>query len=326
MHKAVLMAAAAGCLLAAGCSSSMEDPVSAEVVAYPDPLSLLEDEVPSYAANKRLVFDMWRNIVNAGHVELADQMLREDYIQHSPVLPTGRTAFKQIFAAVPRLGEIPESVSPPLVTILAEGDLVVMALREELPRPGGDRTYSSTHFNLFRIEDGRLAEHWHSVQGVPGPGLPLAGEGGPLRVVGSVGADRLALLHSGDAALAANKRQVFGLWQAVREEGRAAADGFLAGGYIEHNPNGGLDAPDFRGFSDPREAAADPPVLDAPLVALVAQGDLVVLVTALEHPDPRHQGAIYTSTWFDMFRIEDGRIAEHWDGAIVPGTLVPYAG
>ena len=24
-------------------------------------------------------------------------------------------------------------------------------------------------------------------------------------------------------------------------------------------------------------------------------------------------GAAYTTTWFDMFRIEDGKIAEHWD-------------
>jgi predicted SnoaL-like aldol condensation-catalyzing enzyme len=147
-----------------------------------------------------------------------------------------------------------------------------------------------------------------------------------LRVTGSVGKARFALLPSNDPALASNKRRVFDLWQAVQNHGRGGAAAFLAGDYVEHNANGGPNAPMFRGFSDPRRDAADARVLDAPWVALVAQGDLVVLVTALEHPDPRYPGAIYTSTWFDMFRIEQGRIAEHWDGAIVPGTKVPYAG
>jgi predicted SnoaL-like aldol condensation-catalyzing enzyme len=303
----------------------MDERLPAQVAAHPDPLSLVEDDVPGYAANKRLVFDMWRSVVNAGHVEMADRMLRDDYIQHSPMLPTGRAAFKQIFSAVPRLDPIPELVSPPIVALLAERDLVVMALREDLPRSDGEGTYSSVHFNLFRIEEGRLAEHWHSVQGVPGPALPRVGEGGPLPVTGSVGEARLALLQSNDRVLAANKRLVFELWQAVGQRGRAAAAGLLAEDYVEHNANGSGDAPAFRGFSDPRNPSAAR-VLDAPLVALVAQGDLVVLITALEHPDPRREGAIYTSTWFDMFRIENGRIAEHWDPAIVPGTKVPYAG
>lgn len=322
--KAVL-AAAGGCSLLAGCGLRIDERLPAHVAAHPDPLSLVEDDVPGYAANKRLVFDMWRSVVNAGHVEMADRMLRDDYIQHSPVLPTGRAAFKQIFSAVPRLDRIPELVSPPIVALLAERDLVVMALREDLPRPDGEGTYSSVHFNLFRIEEGRLAEHWHSVQGVPGPALPTAGNGGPLPVTGSVGQARFALLEAERPALAANKRLVFDLWQAVCERGRAAANPFLSEGYVEHNPNQGEDATAFRGFSDPRNPSART-ALDAPLVALVAQGDLVVLVTALEHPDPRHPGAIYTSTWFDMFRIENGRIAEHWDAAIVPGTKVPYAG
>ena len=76
------------------------------ITGHPDPLSLLAHDDPELARNKRLVFDMWRSIVNGGHVELADEMLHEECTQHSPVLPTGREAFKQIFSAVPRLDEI----------------------------------------------------------------------------------------------------------------------------------------------------------------------------------------------------------------------------
>ena len=54
------------------------------VAGHPDPLSLLASEDPQLEANKRLVFDMWRGIINAGHVELADRLLAEGYIQHSP--------------------------------------------------------------------------------------------------------------------------------------------------------------------------------------------------------------------------------------------------
>ena len=32
-------------------------------------------------------------------------------------------------------------------------------------------------------------------------------------------------------------------------------------------------------------------------------------------PDP---GAKYTTTWFDMWRIRDGKAVEHWDPQVVP--------
>jgi predicted SnoaL-like aldol condensation-catalyzing enzyme len=34
-------------------------------------------------------------------------------------------------------------------------------------------------------------------------------------------------------------------------------------------------------------------------------------------PDPRDPGKTYRSYWFDMWRVEDGKLAEHWDGAPV---------
>jgi predicted SnoaL-like aldol condensation-catalyzing enzyme len=52
----------------------------------------------------------------------------------------------------------------------------------------------------------------------------------------------------------------------------------------------------------------------APVVAVVAESDLVALVTMQEHPHPARAGRTYTTTWFDLFRIVDGRLAEHWDG------------
>jgi predicted SnoaL-like aldol condensation-catalyzing enzyme len=283
-------------------------------------LLLLEDHDPALAANKRLVFDMWRGVVNAGHVELADRMLAENYIQHSPVISTGRAAFKRVFSAVERRDEIPPLVSPPLVTIIAEGDLVVMALREELPATGGTGTYATAHFNLFRTHDGRLAEHWHSVQAAPGPQVPSPAEGGPQPVTGAEGAAQEPLLRSPDPALAANKRLVHTAWRTAVDGGPEAMSArYLADAYVEHNANAG---PLPRAFT----ARPGEPPLDGPVVAVVAQGDLVVLVQALEHPHPFREGESYSTTWFDMFRIEGGKIVEHWDAAPLAGAPGPAYG
>jgi len=53
-------------------------------------------------------------------------------------------------------------------------------------------------------------------------------------------------------------------------------------------------------------------------VAILADGDLVVLSFAREYPDPQDPAKRYTTTRFDMFRIVDGKIAEHWDPATKP--------
>jgi predicted SnoaL-like aldol condensation-catalyzing enzyme len=245
-------------------------------------------------------------------------MLAEGYIQHSPVLPTGRAAFKQVFSVVPRR-EIPPLVEPPLVASVAEADLVVMSLLERLPAREGAPAYTTTHFNLFRIEAGRLAEHWHSVHTAPGADVPLPEDGGPQPVTGAVGAAQRALLQAADPRLARNKRLVFDLWREIVDAGQEQrAARYVGSGFIEHDPNAasGLD-----GFSRYFSTRADRPVepwIRAPVVAIVAEADLVALVTMREHPHPVHAGRRYTTTWFNLFRIAAGRIVEHWNSA-APG-------
>ncbi|WP_264587151.1 nuclear transport factor 2 family protein [Sphingobium sp. B2D3B] len=326
-------------MLLAACTASSGDgspsfapPVAAAregsvvpVMGHPAPLSLLEDKDPRLARNKRLAFDMWRSIVNAGHVERADDLLTEGYIQHSPVLPSGRAAFKQIFSAVPRR-DIPALVSPPLVTMVAEGDLVVMALREELREPVGSGRYTSTHFNLFRVEGDRLAEHWHSVEAPPGPDLPSPDKGGPQPVTGATGPAQQALLQSDDPALAANKRLVFDAWRHLIDAGDVAtAARYLPDDFIEHDPRATDGTPAILAAAKGRTAVPLAQAMQATLVAMVAKGDLVVVVSGHEHPHPSRAGASYMTTQFNMFRIEKGRLAEHWTGAMKPGTVPgPY--
>jgi predicted SnoaL-like aldol condensation-catalyzing enzyme len=296
-----------------GCSATIAPRV--DVAAHPDPLGALSNPDATLAANKRLVFDMWRSIVNAGHIEAADTMLAEGYTQHSPVLRTGRKAFKDIFSVVPRR-EIPALVEPPLVRSIAEGDFVVMSLRESVAARDSSPAYITTHFNLFRVQGGRLAEHWHSVHTPPGRDVPLPEDGGPQPVTGAVGTAQGAMLESADPLIARHKRLVFDLWREIVDGGHEEfAARYVDAGYIEHRQGAHSGIAGLRQHFAARIDRPTQSWMRAPVVAFVAEGDLVAVVTMQTHPHPLHPGRNYTTTWFDMFRIVNGRIAEHWDDA-----------
>jgi predicted SnoaL-like aldol condensation-catalyzing enzyme len=148
-------------------------------------------------------------------------------------------------------------------------------------------------------------------------GALLAASAAPAQVAVQPAADQQALLASGDARLAANKRLVYDFWREVFEGAHMEyADKYMAESYIQHNPNvpsGRAAFVDF--FSRMRKPVPIEARIKAPLVAVVAEGDLVVLSFAREGVDPKDASKKFSTTWFDMFRLENGKIAEHWDPA-----------
>ena len=128
-----------------------------------------------------------------------------------------------------------------------------------------------------------------------------------------VAADHEALLQSDDPRLAANKRLVYDMYRIVLEAGLADRAGeFIAEDYIQHNPNAGqglAGVQDYIRNTRPERAIKD--ALELPLIHLMAEGDYVT--TAFVRPEKDSGGNTYYSTWFDLYRIEDGKIAEHWD-------------
>jgi predicted SnoaL-like aldol condensation-catalyzing enzyme len=90
------------------------------------------------------------------------------------------------------------------------------------------------------------------------------------------------------------------------------ADRWLTERYIQHNPTipSGRSAIVQLFGSHPAPETCDEK-LDAPVVAVLAEGDLVAVFWVANLKDSK--GENYTTTLFDMWRIVGGKADEHWD-------------
>jgi predicted SnoaL-like aldol condensation-catalyzing enzyme len=129
------------------------------VVPAKDQQALLKSSDPQLAANKKLVFDMWRTFLTAHHIDEADKFLAPEYHQHNPNADTGLEGVKAYFKARNLPPEpIPDTI-PGLVSLVAERDLVVVSLVREMKDKDG-KPYTTTWFDMFRIANGKIVEHW----------------------------------------------------------------------------------------------------------------------------------------------------------------------
>ena len=134
-------------------------------MAKPEHAALLQSKDPVLARNKRLVYDFWREVLEAGQLDLAEKYLTESYIQHNPLVASGRDAFVDFFSKFAKPKPIQPKVQAPLVAIVAEGDLVLMVFARELEDPKDKTTkYTTTWFDMWRIENGKMAEHWDAAE------------------------------------------------------------------------------------------------------------------------------------------------------------------
>jgi len=130
-------------------------------------------------------------------------------------------------------------------------------------------------------------------------------------------ADPDALFTSADPKLHANKQVAYKIIKELLEAGHGErADQYLSERYIQHNPlaASGRDGV-VKFFTEvlnvkPRPIAEK---LECKVVAVVAEGDVVVVSYVREHKDPKDPTKSYTTTWFDMWRFKDGKADEHWD-------------
>ena len=129
------------------------------VVPAKDQAALLKSNDPKLAANKKLCYDFYRIVLRARHLDEAGKYMRDDYIQHNPNADTGIKGFKEYFVKLGGPLAIPDTVTG-LVAIQAEGDYVTLSLVRDYDDPATGQKYTSTWFDMFRIQNGKIAEHW----------------------------------------------------------------------------------------------------------------------------------------------------------------------
>jgi predicted SnoaL-like aldol condensation-catalyzing enzyme len=142
------------------------------------------------------------------------------------------------------------------------------------------------------------------------------------RVVGV--ADPEALFTDKDPVLHRNKQAAYHITKDLLEANQwQDADKYLTERYLQHNPMAasGRDSV-VRFFTDvmKRKPSAVPAKMKTPVVAVVAEGDYVIVVFPREFPRPDDPSKTYTSTWFDILRFVDGKADEHWDPATLPAA------
>ena len=124
------------------------------------------------------------------------------------------------------------------------------------------------------------------------------------------------LFTSPDPKLNANKQVVLHIVRDLLEANHwNEADKYLTKEYIQHNPNVQSGRDPVVKFFGSRPEQPIPAKMKTKVVAVIAEGDLVVVAYPRELADPRNPGKTYTTTWFDMWRIKNGKADEHWDGA-----------
>lgn len=138
-------------------------------------------------------------------------------------------------------------------------------------------------------------------------------------VIAAQNADQL--FTSPDPMLNANKQVVYRIMRDLLDAGHWDKAGeLLSDEYVQHNPNAksGRDAVVYY-FTrvlkvQPRPI---PEKLNMKIVAVMAEGDLVTVLYPRTVKDAQAPGGTYSTTWFDTWRIKDGKAVEHWDPALL---------
>ena len=127
-------------------------------------LAIMLLSLPVFAAdleaNKKNVVEFYEQAINKKDFDAASKYLGARYIQHNPTAPDGAEGLKGFIGFL--RSKFPDSKSE-IKRVFAEGDYVILhvhAVRE----PG---TRGRAIVDIFRLENGKIVEHWDVAQDIP---------------------------------------------------------------------------------------------------------------------------------------------------------------
>ncbi|MCY4180385.1 MAG: nuclear transport factor 2 family protein [Litoreibacter sp.] len=238
------------------------------------------------AANKALAVEALTETLLKGNVDSVDKYFAPSYIQHNPDVPSGSEAFKGL---VTMLNDGP-GIDAEIARVIADDDMVAIHARYT-----GFGPTPMIAFDVFRIENGMIVEHWDNLI-----------EEQPLNPSGRSQIDGATEITDLDKT-EANKAKVteFLTRSMINHEEVDITNYISPVTYLQHNPMvaDGLDG--FGAFMG--EMAKQGITMEyAKVHHVIGEGNFVLSLS---------EGSFggEAQAFYDLFRLEDGLIVEHWD-------------
>lgn len=205
------------------------------------------------------------------------------YIQHNLMAEDGLAGFGKLLQQLP-----PNSAKVNTVRVFEDGNFVFAHTEYNFFGP-------KTGFDIFRFEEGKIVEHWDNLQTTAAPN-----PSGHTMIDGATNV-------TDKAKTAANKTLVQSFVDDILVNGRMEklAGYFNGDNYIQHNP---LIPDQLSGLGKALEAWAKQGITMKydTIHKVLGEGNFVLVVSE-GHLGGKH------SSFYDLFRVENGKIAEHWD-------------
>jgi predicted SnoaL-like aldol condensation-catalyzing enzyme len=233
------------------------------------------------SSQKQQVVDLLKAI-GTGAPEPVDVIDPDNYIQHNLAAAEGLAGFHALLEAVPQGAEVNT------VRVFQDGDYVFAHSEYNVfgPRIG---------FDIFRFENGRIVEHWDNLQETAD-----LNPSGRSMIDGPTEARDLDNTKANKALVERFVRDILVDGQMDKLAGYCDGDR-----YIQHHPQIADGVSNL--------AAAFRAWAEAGIVAkydrihrVLGEGDFALVVSE------GHFNGEPTS-FYDLFRVENGKIAEHWD-------------
>jgi len=117
------------------------------------------------STNKQVVARFLDDVFVRHDMSRLDEYMRDDYIQHNPDCPQGMAGFLEFFGVI--FGAMPD-FHYAVKHVVADGDLVMAWCTslgthtggEFLGQPASRNAVKFDVVDIFRMQDGKIAEHW----------------------------------------------------------------------------------------------------------------------------------------------------------------------